>query len=59
MRIPNQSADQILGQVSGFYPIKWLGSTQAGLGIELSKKSCNCGCASCQGQKPTIVQKIG
>lgn len=59
MRIPNQSADKILGQISGFYPTKWLVSNQISLGANLSKKASNCGCASCQGQKPTMVQKIG
>ena len=55
MSLPTQTAVHSLsGQVSVFYPIKWLGSTQPSLGIKLSKKSCNCGCASCQGKKSTI-----
>ena len=59
MRIPNQSADQIFGQMSGSYPTKWLSSNQVILGGNLSKKACNCGCASCQEKKSTIVKKVG
>lgn len=55
MRIPNQSADQIFDQMSGFYPTKWIISNR----VSLSKKACNCSCASCQGQKSTIVKQIG
>lgn len=47
MKIPNQSADQIYGQMSGSYPTKWISSNQ----VSLSKKACNCGCTSCQGKK--------